>query len=223
MAGNQVGRRAEPDKELARALLAAAGEEVDYEYLARQHGTATVQATKDELARSQLPLKQFETKLDGTLSRTVKDRLRVIGCAMRPDFSPDQANAWVDAILIKLADLPPTVLAKAAERAPHIAFQFPSEVETKLRELAHEHMERIDKAMARCDHLMRTIHEAANPRPALPRDEPLNPGERVLDDDLVHRLQRDPTGMGQAILDLGKAKGWVTPDQLQPPEIATED
>ena len=100
MAGNQVGRRAEPDKELARALLAAAGEEVDYEYLARQHGTATVQATKDELARSQLPLKQFETKLDGTLSRTVKDRLRVIGCAMRPDFSPDQANAWVDAIPI---------------------------------------------------------------------------------------------------------------------------
>lgn len=218
MAGNQVGHRPEPDRELARALLAAVGDVVDYAYLARSHTAGQVGATKAELVRSQTPLATIEPKLDGSQSRTLRDCLCTIGAKIRPDLSGDQASAWVGALMVAFSDLPPHVATKAAQRALHVPFEFPSQVEAKVRELAQEHMERIDIAIRRCDQLAREIADCLNPKPRLTRDPPPKPGEKTIPDDLTHTLQRDPTGMGRSILKLGMKLGYVLPDQLLPPD-----
>lgn len=216
MAGSKAVGRHEPDRELARLLLTADGADLDYAALARKHGALATRTTREELERSRTPLSSYEPNLDGSLSSVPRKHLNTIGCAMRPDLSPDQAQAWVDAEMIKLSDLAPHVVAKATERALHVAFEFPSQVEAKVRELAQEHMDRINGAIGRARAVERAIHEALNPRPALPEPEPLRPGEKVVDDALVHKLQRDPTGMGQAVVSLGRSKGWITDDQLLP-------
>jgi hypothetical protein len=219
VAGNQVGHRPEASRDLARALLAT--EDTDLPCLAKTYGMGTVAATREELVRSKLSLLHYEPKLDGALSRRVRDYLCDIGTKIRPDLSPDQATAWVDAHLRGFADLPPHVVTKACERACHVAFLFPSEVDGKVRELAAEHMERIEQAIRLADHLQRTIHEAAKPKPRLEREPPPKPGEKTITDTLVHTLQRDPTGAGRSILKLGLKLGYVAPGQMLPPDDPT--
>lgn len=218
MAGNQVGHRHEPDRDLARTLLQprVEGEHLDYGFLGRKHGLAAVRATKDELVRGRTPLNQMEPKLDGSLSRRPKDHLTTIGCAMRPDLSGDQAQAWVMAELVKLSNFPPHVLAKATERALHLTFQFPSEVEGKVRELADEHMERIAAAIMRVESIERALNEALNPQPQLTDEKAGKP----LTTEEVHDLQRKG-GVCKAVISLGLAKGYIAKDQLLPPDDPT--
>lgn len=216
MGSKAVGPRPEPDRELARALLQATGD-MDWTSLGRKHGPGAVRATKAELERSLTALSHYEPRLDGSLSRTIRDRLCTIGAKIRPDLSPDQATAWVDALMIALSDLPPHVSAKAVERAVHVPFEFPSQVETKVRELAQEHMDRITAAIQRCAAIEQALKEALDPTPRIAPPEPLQPGDKVLDDDEVHDLQRKG-GMCKAVLDLGISRGFVLPDQLLPPD-----
>jgi hypothetical protein len=212
MAGKAVGRQPEADRELARALLTATGDALDYAYLARQHDSGTVHATKSELERSRTPLAQMEPKLDGSLSRTLRDCLCTIGAKIRPDLSADQANQWVGALLVALSDLPHHVAAKAAQRALHVPFQFPSEVEAKVRDLAQEHLDRIEAAIRRCDAVTAAIHEALHPKHKALPEPPPPPGERTISDELVHSLQSH--AMGREVVRMGLAKGYVLPEQL---------
>lgn len=223
MAGsNQVGRTGEADRDLARTLLTAP-DQIDAAFIGHKHGAASVMATRAELERSLTTLAHYEPKLDGSLASVPRRYLNVIGCAMRPDLSADQAQAWTEAMMFKLSDLPPHVLAKATERAAHVAFEFPSEVEAKVRELAAEHVERIKRAIRLAMSIEAALREAANPtRTALPAEPTLQPGERVIDDATVQKLQRG-NGLGQAVLQLGIAKGWVLPEQLADDDTTTQE
>lgn len=220
MASKAVGTRSEPDPELARLLLQTAiGDDLDYAYLGRKHAS-TARATREGLEQSLVPLGQLEPKLDGSLTKPLHDHLCTIGAKIRPDLSSDQANAWVRALLVAFSDLPAHVAAKAARRALHIPFQFPSEVEAQIRELATEHMDRIRAAIGRARAVERAIHDALNPKPQLVDDTPLAKGEKVLPTDEVHKLQR-LGGACKAVVDLGVSKGFITPDQLLPPDDPT--
>jgi hypothetical protein len=94
-------------------------------------------------------LGHLEPKLDGSLAAPVKAHLNTIIAAINPSLSGEQTTAWVNATLIKLADLSPTVLKKATARALHCAFGFAGEVEAKVRELAEEHLAAGRMAVAR--------------------------------------------------------------------------
>jgi hypothetical protein len=126
----------------------------------------------------------------------------------------------VDAVLIKLADLPPNVSAKATERALHIAFEYPSQVEVRIRELAQEHLDRIDIAIRRMEAVMAAIHQALNPKPRLRDDYTRHEGEAALPDHEVHELQRTG-GLCQAVLRLGLSRGFIKPDQMLDPDDPT--
>ena len=218
MAGQQVSqsRPSAPDRELAKLALSAT--EWDSVEMARRFtSTKVVRDTRDELERSKTPLVTYEPRLDGSLSATVRAHLNTIGAAMRPDLSGDQAASWVNAMLIKLSDLPPNVAAKATERALHVAFEFPSQVEAKVRELAQEHIDRIDQAIRRMAALIAAIHEALNPRPRLTTTVD---DDKPMDDAEVHELQRKG-GMCKAILNLGLSRGFIRPEQLLPPDDPT--
>jgi hypothetical protein len=215
MAGKAVGHRHEPDRELARALLTADGDQLDRTYLATHYGAAIIRSTRQELERSQLSLQHHEPKLNGSLTKPLRDALCAIGAKIRPDLSADQASAWVEAMLLALSDLPPHVAAKAVARAIHLPFLYPSEVETKVRGLAGEHLDAIRRAIHRAQQLEDMIRKAAHPpQPQLTshyQDGPLSLEE-------IHELQRK--GL-TAVIKLGLANGHITEDQLLPPDDPT--
>jgi hypothetical protein len=210
-----LAHTADPNRDLARLALTHVGD-WDSPYLARKHGLAETRRTREalEVERAQ-KLSQMEPKLDGSLTAIVKSHLSTIGCAVRPDFTPQQATDWINALTIKLADLPPSVAAKATGRALHIPFQFPSDVEAKVRELADEHMDRLATAIARLKAVEKAITDAINPDRPKQIESPVKPGEKVLSDREVHELQRGGD-MTKMVLRLGMTLGYITPDQLLP-------
>jgi hypothetical protein len=209
----------EPDSNLARLALQTTDGKYDVDYIRRTYRPAAIRATREALERERRhPLNAAEPTLNGSLTAKVKAHLHTIGAAVRPDFTSDQATAWVDALTIKLSDLPASVATKATGRALHIAFEFPSEVEAKVRELATEHLERLARAAADLERIERMIAEASNPH-RLPPRPPIPEGEKVVPDELVHKLQRgnpdSPNdGLGQMVVRLGLTLGHITPDQL---------
>lgn len=201
------------DRELARIALSAP--DFDFAYFGRKFGPAITHATRDEMQRSLAPLVQFEPKLNGSLTATLRAHLNTIGAKIRPDLSVEQSQSWVNALLIALSDLPPHVAAKATQRALHIPFQFPSEVEAKIRELADEHLARIATAIRRMDAVLAAINEALNPKPTLADQRPPEERDKALSDREVHKLQRGG-GPGPSIVRLGLTLGYIKPEQLIP-------
>jgi hypothetical protein len=202
------------DRELAQAVMSAS--DWDSAYMATKHKSAVVRATREELERSTtISLLHFEPKLDGSLSAKVKAHLNTIGAVMRPDLSTEQAQSWVNAMVIKLSDLPPLVAAKATERALHVPFQYPSEVEAKLREFADEHVERIRMAVHRLKVTEQAIYEAMNPKPRIADNWTRKTGEPMTTQE-VHELQQ--TQFGPGLISLGLKLGYITSDQLIPTE-----
>ncbi len=199
------------DRSLARDALSQL--EWDSVQRAKDHKSATLRDTRTELERGlATPLKQFEPKLDGMLSAKVKGPLSTIGSKIRPDLSAPQATAWIDAMVIALSDLPPNVAAKAAERALHVAFQFPSEVEGKLREFANEHLQRIENAIARLKASEAASWRSLHPQPLIAdrfaKSEPMT-------DDEVHELQRGGP-ISKQLLRMGLKAGYIDNEQLLP-------
>jgi hypothetical protein len=216
--GNQQVSKSPPSGEANRELARfALGEgDFDTQYMANKFGLANARATRDELVKSQTPLLTYEPKLDGALTKRLHDHLNTIGAKIRPDLSSEQAQSWVSALIIALSDLPPHVATKATQRALHIPFQYPSEVEAKIRELADEHLARIAMAIRRMDAIKAAIAEALNPTHKAVEDKrPAEEREKALPDSEVHKLQRQG-GMGLQVVKMGLTLGYVKPEQLLP-------
>lgn len=205
-----------------RQLAALALQAVDWDApaLARQFPVREVRATKAELERSTLPLTHFEPTLDGSMTATVRRNIETIGAKIRPDLSVDQGQSWINAMVRALSDLPPQVAAKATNRAVHIAFEFVSEVEGKVRELAEEHMARIRLANHRLAMILKALDEAVNGAPRIIDDRPPEERQKALTDAEVHELQRGGE-MQRTVLRLGLAAGHIKSDQLLPPDDPT--
>jgi hypothetical protein len=137
-----------PNRDLAK--LAMTADDWDAAYLGSKYPGHVIADTAQQVELGlTVPLAHLEPKLDGSLAAPVKAHLHTIIAAINPSLSQEQVNTWVNATLIKLADLAPPVLKKATERALHCAFGFPGEVEGKVRELADEHLSKGKRAIAR--------------------------------------------------------------------------
>ena len=200
----------QPDRDLARAVMTAT--DWDARYAVTKHQPASIRATRVELERTAtVSLRHHEPKLDGSLCATIKGYLSTIGAKIRPDLSPDQAMSWVNAMVIALSDLPPNVAHKATERALHVPFQFPSEVEVKLREFADEHMERMATAIRRLKAMEDEINRAIHGKPQLTDERPVH--GPVIETAEVRRML-SMGGTPAAVVSLGVKLGYITEDQL---------
>jgi hypothetical protein len=206
-----VGRTAE--RTLARAVLNAPV--FDAKALLAEYTGEGIQGARAGLTDALTSLKAVEPQLDGQLSHAVLTGLRLIGAKVRPDFSKAQADAWLNAVLTGLSDLPAKCLNTAILDAVHVPFQFPNEVEAKVRDLAQLEKQRIELAVRRLDAMQAEIlrQRDCSKRITDGRTEPLTDAE-------VHRLQRSHTG--KDVVRMGLALGYIRAEQLLPPDELTD-
>jgi hypothetical protein len=128
---------------------------------------------------SQLPLKRSEPGLDGQISRMIEDTLRPIGAALDPRIAPEQAKVWRKALLLKLSNLPGTIVLKATRKATHDPFHFFSEVEPAIRSHAEAALKHQAAALMRLKRWRAELERLANPLPAIeaPPEEPVTQDE----------------------------------------------
>lgn len=196
-----------PDKALARHVLNAAS--FDVANALKEHGGERLQATREALHRQLLPLGKAEPKFDGPHSEELAKYLSIIGAAVLPTMSAGQANAWVKAVRIKLADLPSRCVCQAANDAVHKAFGYIAEAEQFIRVKADELHMRQRLAIRRLD-----MMQAELQRLQTPAIEDRWTGEPITDAQ-VHQWQR--TSLGRSIIRMGLAAGFIQPEQLAEP------
>ena len=179
-------------------------------FLVTQHSPATARATREELERSMtVSLKHYEPRLDGSLTKQLREQLVVIGTKVRPDFSADEANRWVHAMLVALSDLAPKIAVKALKRAVHHPFEFPGQVEVKVREFASDERSRWQMAISRLKAMELATFNATHQRQIESRFD-----DKDLTKDEIHTLQKTRPD----IVKLGIKLGYINPDDLAPME-----
>lgn len=114
--------------------------------------------------------------------KAVDERLRRLAVKVLPTAKPADTQAWRDALVEALADLPAMVALTAAKRAVHRPFRFIGEIEAAVREIAAEIIDDRQERLAAFRRHRDAIDRALNPTaPALPApddDAPFSP-ERI--------------------------------------------
>lgn len=150
------------------------------------------QAIVDLLAPSSL--RTEEPRLDGPLSKQVESNLRPLGAKISAGISDAAARDWRNAMLLALSDLPGRVAAYATGKAIHRPFNFLNEVETAVREIAAESLERQRTAAWRLKLWREEIARAAMPQPQLAA-----PDEVIADQAGVDAFNADMAKIGTSI------------------------
>ena len=122
-------------------------------------------------------LRSREPGLDGKGAKSIADAFAPIGAKMRPDMSQEQAGFWASSIVLALSDLPAFVVREAMAEAVHIPFQFPTDMEAKVREIAERIFARHKRALLRLRQTMealRRMAEGEKQLPPPPEGEPMS-------------------------------------------------
>lgn len=140
--------------------------------------------------------KQWETAID--------ERLRRLAVKVLPTATPAATQAWRDALVEALTDLPAMVALTAAKRAIHRAFRFIGEIEATVREIAAEIIGEREERLAAFRRHRDAIDAALNPPaaalPAPDADEPIS-------DDAIRAMT--PT-----LRRMGLRAGFLTQEQI---------
>lgn len=167
-------------------------------------GARHLPATVAEYEGRLVSLRTAEPKLSGALARSVADAFAPMGAKMRPDMSPEQAGFWTAALVKAFSDLPPFIVKAALEEAIHIPFEFPTQMEVKVREIAERKLADHKRAIARLRAMIAEIQRMAHPPQAVLEapepDRPWSPEE----------LAKMPEGIRR----MGLAGGWLTQSEL---------
>lgn len=109
------------------------------------------------------------------MAKAVADAFAPIGAKMRPDMGIEQAGFWTAALVKAFSDLPAFIVREALGEAIHVPFQFPTEMEKGVRDLAERKLEDHRRAVRRLQMMRDELQRALAPDPALapPSDEPL--------------------------------------------------
>lgn len=116
-----------------------------------------------------------DPKRRSAAARAVCTALRPTGAKLAPHLSSAQAEAWIDGVLLSLSKWPPRVAAAAARAAVHEPFRFIGDVDARLHELAANIDRKHRNALFRLRRLAEEMERAANPPPALPPPEEIQP------------------------------------------------
>jgi hypothetical protein len=189
----------------------------------REHGGARLQATREALHQQLAPLNRFEPKLDGDETKLLRTYLRTIGTAMMPTMGPQQATAWLNAVVLKLSDLPPRCVQQAACEAVHQAFAYIAEAEQFIRRRGDELHREQQRAIARLDRMQQELDlmQQELRRAAMPDLPQLEDHREPVETHQVHEWQR--TALGRSIVRLGLAAGFIEPHQLAEPLPPAEE
>lgn len=206
------------DRELAKHLLETPQGRWHIDDTIKRYGGASVQATREALANTLLPLAKQEPKLDGSETRMIVDRLKLIGAKMRPDWSEDVAKVWIMALIAALSDLPAHILLRTSQDAVHIPFRYPTDVEAKLREIGSEKLEAQRRAIRRLDAMQEELIRA---RTQVQIEDEQQRHREPISDEEVHKLQEGP--IGRELVRMGLAAGYIKPEQLKQPEGGEEE
>lgn len=148
-----------PNRDLMK--LAVTATDWDASYLGSKYPAHVIRDTAAEIEGSMgMGLKHHEPKLDGSLTKPLRDNLNTLGRSLRPDYSPEQAQAWAFDVIKTLADLPPGILKRASADAIHAPIKFIGEVSATVREIADRYMEAGRTGIAR----LKEAEEAATRR-----------------------------------------------------------
>lgn len=199
-----------PDTALSQHVLTTGT--FDASYALRKFSGQGVQSTRESLHQQLLPLNRQEPKLDGPYAKELRKYLATIGTAVMPTMAAHQASAWLNAVTLKLSDLPSRCVCQAASEAVHKAFGYIAEAEQFIRLRGDELHMLQRRAIARLDAMQSELHRAA--QPPVPQLENRWSGEPISDDQ-VHEWQR--TSMGRTIVRMGLAAGFIQAHQLSEP------
>lgn len=135
---------------------------------AKQLAGDNPQAVESLISRyetSVLPLADVEPDFAGKRSKDLRDWLRPIGIKLAPTMSPDQATAWLQAMVLALSDLPADIAIKAAKEALRVPMNFMNEVDAAIRDKASVMITRRANAIDRLRRLKAEIERPiAQPR-----------------------------------------------------------
>lgn len=159
------------------------------------------QVTRDEV---ELAIEQCRHAITPAKSLPAQEReagqvelakaIRSIGLRVRPDFSKDQAQMWMTAIVEALSNKPLRVSIKAARDAIHIPIEFPGQVHKIILQCCEEHEAKLAIAKRNLDRL---LWEIDNPQPKI-EAKPFEP--------MTHEELQD---MPDHLRQLGIAGGWL--------------
>uniref|UniRef100_UPI0035CB7A36 hypothetical protein n=1 Tax=uncultured Sphingomonas sp. TaxID=158754 RepID=UPI0035CB7A36 len=129
-------------------------------------------------------------------------RLDPLAAKIAPTMSVQQGQAWRNAMIDALSNLPGMVSITAAKRALHQPMQFISEVEGAIRAAAELIILERKDAIARIQWLITDLETCQRPQIAAPSEEPPTPDELaammdgVKDPDLKAMLRRAAINSG---------------------------
>ena len=167
-------------------------------------GASLLGPTIEQYRQRLQPLKDAEPKFDGALSKKVADAFAPIGAKMRPDMSVEQGGFWASSIVLALSDLPSFIAVAALEEAVHTPWQFPTDMEAGVREIANrkleEHQTSIRRLQAMRDEILRASQPPSPQLEAPDETEPMSREE-------IAKLLRSP--IGKDLLRMGLRLGSI--------------
>ncbi len=101
----------------------------------------------------------------------IDERLRRLAVKVLPTAKPGDTQAWRDAMVDALSDLPAMISLTAAKRAIHRPYRFIGEIEVAVREIAAELIAERDERLSAMRRHRDEIEKALNP-PVLALAEP---------------------------------------------------
>ena len=137
-------------------------------------------------------------------SDALDERLRRLAVKVLPTAKPADTQAWREALVDALADLPAMIAMTAAKRAIHRPFRFIGEIEAAVREIAAELIAEREDRLAAFRRHREAIDRALNPpQPLLAAPEP--------DVDLSPEQIR---ALSPPFRSLGLKAGFITQEQV---------
>lgn len=130
---------------------------LDLNALAKQVDRSAVSHALDGYRKAMIPMGKL-TKAERQDDQQALARLiRSIGLRIRPDFTEDQAQMWITAMVEALDDQPARIAMLAAKEAQRHPLQFPGEVLKIILEKAEPHRIAYSRAIRNLESLLKSI------------------------------------------------------------------
>ncbi len=150
--------------------------------LAAINGFRSVSSLKEQIASDRASV--------GKIMASARDALRPIGAKLAPGMTQNQADAWLDALVMSLQAYPLATIVKVGRRAVEEPFPYGiNSVDAKLHEIAKEIEERNQTAIRWLKLYLKDLERAQKQKLiAAPEDKPLTIEELEAMPDHLYRM-----------------------------------
>lgn len=181
-------------RQLARAITDYG---TDIEQLAIETPRAVIVTAIAGYEQSLTPMREVQLAARADDIKTLSRAIGAIGNRIRPDFTPEQSQAWTASMVDALDQYPARIAIMAARDAKADPIRFPADVLEAIQARAERHLQSYRARLNRLRRMLR-IHD----HPPLLADERKAEARRMSDEDLQD--------MPQELRQLGLAAGFLT-------------